>query len=283
MLEMGSSFARRHGMDRRRFFQTSAGMAASFLAMNSVYGQMFDASVAEAGEPGVAQDRAASLRSQLVFDAHTHFVRDDHSAELADPNRVGGFLWQRTNVARYGWNKDLAETTPTVDDLKFGNFIKEIFLDSDTRIALLTNAPSDDPGNWLLPQAQVFRARDRVNGDAGSRRLLTHFTISPGKPGWLDARVALCASPRRHGAEIERRRAGVAPLPRRQVRPIGRLSDSAESHSKHEAHRQWRKRKNERDHRRPTPLCKPCNDERSANESRRKTPLSDLTTPRDGI
>jgi len=45
------------------------------------------------------------------------------------------------NPAR--WNKDLDGREPSVGDLKFDNFFKEIYLDSDTKVALLTNAPSD--------------------------------------------------------------------------------------------------------------------------------------------
>ena len=49
--EMGDTLARRQGLSRRRFFQTAAGMAASFVAMNQVFGNLFDASAAEAATP----------------------------------------------------------------------------------------------------------------------------------------------------------------------------------------------------------------------------------------
>src|SRR5688572_31087556 len=45
---MGSALAKHQGMTRRRFFQTASGMAAAFLAMNEVYGQLYDVSRAEA-------------------------------------------------------------------------------------------------------------------------------------------------------------------------------------------------------------------------------------------
>jgi len=64
-------------MDRRRFFQTAAGMAASFLAMNEVYGNLFDVSSAEAATPGAADERASELKDQFIMDMHTHFLRDD--------------------------------------------------------------------------------------------------------------------------------------------------------------------------------------------------------------
>jgi predicted TIM-barrel fold metal-dependent hydrolase len=184
---LGTALARRHGMTRRRFFQTAAGMAAAYHVMNQVYGPLFDAPAAEAATPELADTRAGALKDQLVFDAHTHYVRDDPGRAASDPERPGSLTWQRVQISRLGWNTDLAGKAQTVEDLKIGNYVKEIFLDSDTKVALLTNAPSDDPADWLLPQDQVFRTRDAVNRELGARRLLAHFTITPGQPGWLEA------------------------------------------------------------------------------------------------
>ena len=46
--EMGDYHAKRHGMSRRNFLATSAGMATAFLAMNEVFGPMFGVRDAEA-------------------------------------------------------------------------------------------------------------------------------------------------------------------------------------------------------------------------------------------
>ncbi len=50
------------GMSRRRFFGTAAGMAAGFLALNGVFGRLFDVGMAEAATPELADARAAALR-----------------------------------------------------------------------------------------------------------------------------------------------------------------------------------------------------------------------------
>ena len=184
--EVGTAQAHRLGMSRRRFFATAAGMAASYQVMNQVYGEFFAVHPAEAAEPDLAQARADTLTDQMIFDAHVHFIRDDPSPAVSDVNRVGGLMWQRAQVTKLGWNKDLDGREPTIADLKYDNFFKEIYLDSDTKVALLTNAPSDDPKDWLLPQAAVFAARDKVNREAGSKRLLAHYTITPGQAGWLE-------------------------------------------------------------------------------------------------
>jgi uncharacterized protein len=185
--ELGRTLAKKHGLSRRRFFQTAAGMAASYYVMNEVHGPFFAVSAAEAATPEFAEELAQTAKNQLVFDAHTHFLRDDPGPELGDPNRPGGAMWLRALAARFPWNKEIAGKQQTIQDIQFGNYVKEIFLDSDTKVALLSNAPSDDPRDWLLPQERVFAARDQVNKEAGAKRLLAHFTITPGQPGWLDA------------------------------------------------------------------------------------------------
>ncbi|HUB44006.1 MAG TPA: amidohydrolase family protein [Acetobacteraceae bacterium] len=178
LIAMSDQLARRQGVSRRRFFQTAAGMAASFVALNQVFGPLFDASEAEAATPDMADARANALSGQMVIDGHTHFLRDD--------TRLMGFVKAREAVGQWGWNKALSGKQQTIDDLKYGNYVKEIYMDSDTKVALLSNSPSDVPQDWFIPQEQVFKTRAMVNQQAGSRRMLAHFTITPGQPGWLE-------------------------------------------------------------------------------------------------
>ena len=177
--EMSGVLARKQGLSRRRFFQTAAGMAASFVAMNQVFGHIFDVSEAEAATPELADALAARKSGQFIIDGHTHFLRDD--------TRLLGFAAMRNAVGKSGWNKQLTDAgEQTIDDLKFNNYVKEMYMDSDTKIALLSNSPSDILQDWFIPQEQVFKTRETVNKTAGTRRMMAHFTITPGQPGWLD-------------------------------------------------------------------------------------------------
>jgi predicted TIM-barrel fold metal-dependent hydrolase len=190
LLTMADTLGQRHGMDRRHFFQTAAGMAASFVAMNEVYGAIFDATPAEAATPALAKERADSLKDQLILDMHTHFLRDDTT-----------FLDTRKAVGQTGWNKELADKEQTLDDLKFANYIKEIFLDSDTKIALISSAPSDIERDWFHTNEQMAAAREKINNKAasgvgaevGTKRLLAHAVFTPGQPGWLESLDAALA------------------------------------------------------------------------------------------
>src|SRR5205814_10411840 len=125
------------GLDRRQFLRTSCGMAAAFLAMREVYGaNVFHVDPAEAAEPDLMQARAQSLSGQFIFDAQTHFLRDDY------PDT--GMLDLANFAAQY-WNPKLKDEPVTLQIYKFPNYLKEIFYDSDTSVSLLSGAPFDDP------------------------------------------------------------------------------------------------------------------------------------------
>ncbi|MGH7333665.1 MAG: amidohydrolase family protein, partial [Candidatus Rokuibacteriota bacterium] len=116
MKELGGELARKQGLTRRRFFQSAAGMAAAFVAMNEVYGALFEASPAEAQTPDMAKERAKALSNQFIMDCHTHFLRDD--------TRLVNFVRARENVGKAGWNPALVGKPQTLDDLKFANYFK---------------------------------------------------------------------------------------------------------------------------------------------------------------
>jgi predicted TIM-barrel fold metal-dependent hydrolase len=175
---LGDRLARKHGVTRRRFFQTASGMAAAFLAMNEVYGRLFDVSAAEAADREMAAERAKALAGQFIMDTHTHFLRDD--------TRLSGFLRQREAVGKAGWNPALAAKPQTLEDLKFDNYFKEIFLDSDTKVALISSAPSEIAQDWFLTNDMIAAARAKVNATLGARRMLSHAIVTPGYPGWLE-------------------------------------------------------------------------------------------------
>jgi hypothetical protein len=180
--EIGQALARRQGLSRRAFFQSAAVMAAAFVAINEAYGQaqgpLDQASLAEASDPARATERARLLRGQFIMDMHTHFLRDD--------TRLEGFVRSREAVGKAGWNPALAGKPQTLEDLKFANIFKEMWLDSDTQVALISGSGSEDPRDWFLTNGMKAQARAQVNARAGARRLFSHAIFMPGLPGWMD-------------------------------------------------------------------------------------------------
>jgi len=172
LFALADGLAKKQNLSRRRFFQTAAGMAASYVAMNETFGHFFDASPAEAATPAMADERAAALKDQFIMDMHTHFLRDD--------TRIMNFVAMRNAVGKAGWNKELSDKEQTIDDLKYDNYVKEMFLDSDSKIVLISSAPSDIEQDWFLTNEQMAAARDKVNQRFGSRRMFAHAIFTPG-------------------------------------------------------------------------------------------------------
>ena len=185
--ELAATLAPRHGMSRRRFLASSAGMAAAMLAMNEVFGPTFDVSPAEAQVPGVADARAKELAGQFIFDCQTHFVRDDYDVAP---------LTQFAQWAKLNGNPDL-QGQFGLTRFKFENYVKEVFVDSDTKIALLSGTPSDIPEFEALGNDQILAARDAINAIAGSRRMLGHAIVKPGQKDWMARVEAAIAAPNR--------------------------------------------------------------------------------------
>jgi predicted TIM-barrel fold metal-dependent hydrolase len=177
--EMGAHTAKRLGMSRRRFFQTAAGMASAFLAMNDTYGPIFGVSSAEAATPEKADERAKKLSRQFIMDMHTHFLRPG--------TKIMTFVNQRNAVGKAGWNAALGEKEQTIEDLMFQNYIKEIYLDSDTKVACISGAPSERLEDWFLTNKMKADARAEVNAIARSRRMMSHAIFTPGYDGWMEA------------------------------------------------------------------------------------------------
>src|SRR5215831_9011848 len=114
------------GMDRRQFLRTSCGMAAAFMALNSVFGPLFEVSEAEAADPAQAAERAQTLQNQFIFDDQTHFVHEKFEQK--------GLLGLAVFAGEH-WNKGLTDQEKT--DLyyyKFENYVRQIFLNSDTSV-----------------------------------------------------------------------------------------------------------------------------------------------------
>ncbi len=178
MLALADEHARRNKMTRRQFFKTASGMATAFLAMNEIYGDLYGVAKAEAADPDIGAERAQALSRQFIMDVHTHFLRDD--------TRLQNFVRAREAVGKSGWNPALVGKPQTLDDLKYPSWFKEVFLDSDTKVALISGSGSEEPKDWFLTNEMKFQAREKINAASGSKRCMSHAIFMPGMPGWMD-------------------------------------------------------------------------------------------------
>ncbi len=171
--ELATDFAARLGMTRRDFLRTSGGMATGFLAMNEVFGQNYRVELAEALDPAAYKEMWP--KQEFIFDAQTHHVKDS----------ITGPTMFRVLTGKAGLNPDLAGITPGPDTLHRANFVKEIFFDSDTVMAVMSGAVIGPPESHALPSPDMVETRNLVNKAAGSQRMLSHGLADPVDPTFV--------------------------------------------------------------------------------------------------
>src|SRR6266850_1984138 len=206
--EIAGEAAKRLGMSRRRFLASSGGMAAAFLAMNEVFGRFFEVHPLEIlgpayGQPGLPKDL-------FVFDDQLHMIRESYNGTLAlralaqgdgEAAKAAGFAKNPFNPDglpdEFGrpwaaWNPSLGQTPITGANYHLVKFVKDVYLDSQVSVAILSNAPlglfeAPGGGKPRIPRSvdesltamnltgyQTAAVRDWVNSIAGSTRSRSH-------------------------------------------------------------------------------------------------------------
>jgi uncharacterized protein len=180
--ELNGRAAKRLGMTRRNFLKTSGGMAASLLAMNSVFGRFFDIFETELFEPAAfAEQQGAPF---FIFDVQTHYVSAAYDPKDTESRRRGAvakdaLLGLRRRAKESGLNPQLTGDRGTLDDLSWQNFVKEVFLDSETSVGLISTPPGPYPQEAVVPPNEMAHIRDEINRLAGSQRMLAHGLATP--------------------------------------------------------------------------------------------------------
>ncbi|HSK72658.1 MAG TPA: amidohydrolase family protein [Pyrinomonadaceae bacterium] len=170
LIEIASASAKKLGISRRKFLASTGGMAAGFLALNSVFGRFFEVDEKELFEAALSDEKFP--KNQFIFDIHTHHV----AAKKIIQNPP--LLRYRDAGAAWG-NKDLQGKEHRWEDLYLANYIKEMFLDSDTVMAVITGLPAKTDAENVLPPAEMIETRAEINGLTKSRRIVAHGLFSP--------------------------------------------------------------------------------------------------------
>src|SRR5689334_24709952 len=180
ILAAAGRLAPRLGLSRREFLRTSGGMAASFIAMNAVFGRFFDVTDVEAAETSAVKEKAGE--PYFIFDVQLHYVGDAYDPTNSEAQRKGavsktGLLNLRGRSKNL--NPKLEADTGTLADLSWQNFIKEVFFDSETAIGLISTPPGPYPQQAIVPPKEMAHIRDEINRVTQSRRMLAHGLITP--------------------------------------------------------------------------------------------------------
>src|SRR3712207_5273910 len=181
--ERADSLSRRLGLGRRDFLTSACGAASTLLAFNAAHaaagrtGGFFNLSAEAALEPQLA---AAELgKREWIFDVQGHFV-----------NPTGAWLKDVPAGAKplSGFEKARCALSEKPGDRAYLNclgpseFIKDVFLDSDTDLMVLSFVPSTREGEPLTIE-EAAATREIVEKMEGSKRLMLHGRVNPNQPG----------------------------------------------------------------------------------------------------
>jgi uncharacterized protein len=171
LAELTERNAKRLGLDRRAFLSRGCGMAAALVALNEVFGPCYEV---QADEP---QDLKAFEehwpKDQFIFDIQTHHV--DVSRKWYDDTPEGKRITAFFRMLR----AKAKSTEESMEMLNRAHYVKEIFGDSDTTMAVISGVPSRDWDKNPLPPDQMVATRKYVNDLAGSQRVLSHGLLRP--------------------------------------------------------------------------------------------------------
>ncbi|HEX5855730.1 MAG TPA: amidohydrolase family protein [Thermoanaerobaculia bacterium] len=180
ILAEAGRLAPRLGLSRREFLRRSGGIATSLLAMNAVFGPFFDVQQVEAADPGAFKERAGD--PFFIFDVQLHYVGAGYDPGNAEAGRKGAVSKQALLGLRRrsrSLNPKLASDLGTLADLSWENLVKEVFLDSETAIGLISTPPGPYPEEAVVPPKEMTHIRDEINRVTQSRRMLAHGLITP--------------------------------------------------------------------------------------------------------
>ena len=162
--------------DRRAFMATPMGLATCFLASNKVFGNNFEVEEQETMEPAAHAEKYPK-GEYFIMDVQTHFTNG-----LALKFRDDVFM------KNMGFN-----LKSDVEAYSFKTYVKEIFFDSDTDMAVISGVPGRESqkndqgvplegrarGGGILPSWLMSQSKKELNGLAGSTRALCQGNLAP--------------------------------------------------------------------------------------------------------
>jgi predicted TIM-barrel fold metal-dependent hydrolase len=172
--ELADRNARRLGMSRRAFLQTSAGTAAAMLCFNQVFGKTYEVDPIEALDPAAFEERWP--KNEFIFDNQTHHI--DIESGWFEKTEAGK---QAFNFLRR-FRPNQKTTAGILEALNETNYVKELFFDSDTVMAIISGVPTEDWKENILPPDKMVKTRNDINAWAGSQRMLSHGLLRPNMP-----------------------------------------------------------------------------------------------------
>ncbi|MCH2173359.1 amidohydrolase [Myxococcota bacterium] len=175
VMERGSVDARRLGWSQARYFASRMGTAAGLLSLNEAYGgRWYEVPDAAARDAAAAEEALGG--NEVVLDVQTHYVAN-RSLKHWRP-----FLIDTYRRMMPDWWKGLDDW----EMYNFAEYLRCVFVESETAVAVLTSAPGLDDQRmlWNHEMAGTRELLDRLGAEG---RLLNHAVIHPDEPTEIES------------------------------------------------------------------------------------------------
>ena len=185
-LEAAAGNAKRLGIGRRDFLVSACGAATTLLAMNEAY--------ARAGRTGGLYDlpresaldrfaaRSALDKGELIFDVQGHFVNPTGAWTKQLPPGATPLQMPKTKACGPTRGPGRLDYLQCIGA---DEFVKDVFMDSDTDLMVLSFVPSRREREPLTIEEAAATARI-VEKLEGTHRLLVHGRVNPNQAGDLE-------------------------------------------------------------------------------------------------
>ncbi len=178
--------ARRKNVSRRSFLASTCGAASTLLTFNEVHaafgktGGFYQIPTAAAMETAAADE--AMTGAEFIFDIQGHHVNPLERWRAPSRRFMQGLKFMPHGQCDY---MDKDSELGHLQCYTGQAFVKEMFLDSDTDLAVLTFTPTTYE-NMPLTSDEAAATRELVDALDGNRRLLLHGRVIPNLDGDLE-------------------------------------------------------------------------------------------------
>ena len=184
--EAATVAAKRLGTDRRSFLISAAGAASTLLALNEAYaaagprGGYFELPREAALDQQLA--RSAVDGAEFIFDVQGHVVNPTGAWTKRLPETARPLRMPKTQACGPTKGPGRLDYLQCIGQ---DEFVKDVFLDSDTDLMVLSFVPSTREGEPLTIEEAAATARivERLDG---THRLFIHGRVNPNQPGDLE-------------------------------------------------------------------------------------------------
>lgn len=180
-MEMGEANAKRLNMTRRAYMASSLGITTALLAQNKVFGQVWDIGPEEPFELAAVEQKLTGGKKgkYFIIDVQGHYS-----------NGIALNFRNSETAKNMGFN-----LKNDVEAYSFKTFVKEMFLDSETSMVVISGVPGREeqrapdgrvlidaertPRGAILPSWLMAKSRNEINELAKSQRALSQGNLAP--------------------------------------------------------------------------------------------------------